>query len=94
MQLLNPAVNLEFNAHFLDTALDSGERVVECPITFHPRVGVRQRRQHQQPESPSCGSADDLRTLFRLAQGPELSSSIPMRFSSTDPDYQPGVVGW
>ena len=40
MQLLNPAVNLEFNAHFLDTALDSGERVVECPITFHPRVGV------------------------------------------------------
>src|SRR5260370_39489493 len=40
MPLLNPAVNLEFNAHFLDTALASGERVVECPITFHPRVGV------------------------------------------------------
>jgi len=37
---LNPAVNLEFNAHFLDTALANGERVVECPITFHPRVGV------------------------------------------------------
>jgi Glycosyl transferase family 2 len=37
---LNPAVNLEFNAHFLDTALATGERVVECPITFHPRVGV------------------------------------------------------
>jgi hypothetical protein len=40
MPLLNPAVNLEFNAHFLDTALASGEIVVECPITFHPRVGV------------------------------------------------------
>jgi hypothetical protein len=40
MPLLNPAINLEFNAHFLDTALASGERVVECPITFHPRVGV------------------------------------------------------
>lgn len=40
MPLLNPAVNLEFNAHFLDTALASGESVVECPITFHPRVGV------------------------------------------------------
>src|ERR1035437_412717 len=40
MPLLNPAVNLEFNAHFLDTALDSGESVVECPITFHARVGV------------------------------------------------------
>jgi hypothetical protein len=40
MPQLNPAVNLEFNAHFLDTALGSGERVIECPITFHPRVGV------------------------------------------------------
>jgi hypothetical protein len=40
MPRLNPAVNMEFNAHFLDTALGSGERLVECPITFHPRVGV------------------------------------------------------
>jgi hypothetical protein len=40
MPLLNPAINLEFNAHFLDTALASGEKLVECPITFHPRVGV------------------------------------------------------
>ena len=37
---LNPAVNLEFNAHFLDTALRCGFFVVECPITFHPRVGI------------------------------------------------------
>jgi hypothetical protein len=40
MPRLNPAVNMEFNAHFLDTALANGERLVECPITFHPRVGV------------------------------------------------------
>ena len=40
MARLNPAINLEFNAHFLDTALASGQRIVECPITFHPRVGV------------------------------------------------------
>jgi len=40
MPLLNPAVNLEFNAHFLDTALASGEKLIECPITFHARVGV------------------------------------------------------
>jgi hypothetical protein len=40
MPLLNPDINLEFNAHFLDTALASGERLVECPITFHSRVGV------------------------------------------------------
>lgn len=40
MPHLNPAVNLEFNAHFLDVALDQGCDVVECPITFHPRVGI------------------------------------------------------
>jgi hypothetical protein len=40
LPVLNPAVNLEFNAHFMDIALTHGERVVECPITFHPRVGV------------------------------------------------------
>jgi hypothetical protein len=40
MPKLNPAVNLEFNAHLLDTALRQGLVVVECPITFHPRVGV------------------------------------------------------
>lgn len=40
LPVLNAGVNLEFNAHFLDMAFASGERVVECPITFHPRVGV------------------------------------------------------
>lgn len=37
---LNPSVNLEFNAHFLDTALAEGHVMVECPVTFHKRVGV------------------------------------------------------
>lgn len=37
---LNPAVNLEFNAHFLDTALHNGLVLLECPITFHPRIGL------------------------------------------------------
>jgi glycosyltransferase involved in cell wall biosynthesis len=37
---LNPAVNLEFNAHFLDRALDHLVPIVECPITFYERVGV------------------------------------------------------
>jgi hypothetical protein len=40
LKLVNPAINLEFNAHFLDTALEHGFVLVECPITFHPRVGV------------------------------------------------------
>jgi hypothetical protein len=37
---LNPKINLEFNAHFMDTALRIGTIVVECPITFHPRIGT------------------------------------------------------
>ena len=37
---LKPSVNLEFNAHFLDVALDNELVLLECPITFHPRVGV------------------------------------------------------
>jgi hypothetical protein len=36
---LNRNINLEFNAHFLDTALGLGIQLVECPVTFHPRVG-------------------------------------------------------
>lgn len=37
---LAPQVNLEFNAYFLDTALNSGVRILECPISFYPRVGT------------------------------------------------------
>jgi glycosyltransferase involved in cell wall biosynthesis len=37
---VDPAINLEFNAHLLDRALGLGLIVVECPITFHARVGV------------------------------------------------------
>jgi glycosyltransferase involved in cell wall biosynthesis len=40
MPFLDPSVNLEFNAHFLDVALGEGCDIVECPITFHARVGV------------------------------------------------------
>lgn len=36
---LDPSVNLEFNAHFMDRALEKGFSLIECPITFHPRVG-------------------------------------------------------
>lgn len=40
MTRLRPEINLEFNAHFLDISLGNAFFVVECPITFHPRVGV------------------------------------------------------
>ncbi len=36
---VDPSVNLEFNAHLLDMAMQSGLSIVECPITFYPRVG-------------------------------------------------------
>lgn len=36
---LDPKVNLIFNSYFLDTALAIGLKIVECPITFHKRVG-------------------------------------------------------
>jgi hypothetical protein len=40
LTLVNPNINLEFNAHFLDTALAYGFSIVECPVTFHDRVGI------------------------------------------------------
>ena len=40
LPLVNPAINLEFNAHFLDIAIQNNTILVECPITFHPRVGL------------------------------------------------------
>lgn len=40
LPMLDPTINLEFNAYFLDMALAEGHSVVECPVTFHPRVGV------------------------------------------------------
>lgn len=39
LQTLNPYIDLEFNAHFMDVALGGGYVLVECPITFHQRVG-------------------------------------------------------
>lgn len=37
---LDPRINLEFNAYFLDKAMRENVRIVECPICFHPRVGT------------------------------------------------------
>ncbi len=37
---LDSSINLEFNAYFLDMALRNRMSLVECPITFHKRIGV------------------------------------------------------
>jgi hypothetical protein len=52
LPMLDPSINLEFNAFFLDKALEAGFSVVECPITFHQRVGVSKG-----------GNVDDMRAL-------------------------------
>jgi len=36
---LDARVNLEFNPYFLEQAIRLGYSLLECPITFHPRVG-------------------------------------------------------
>ena len=65
MPHLRPAVNLEFNAHFLDTALDHACDVVECPITFHPRVGLSKGGNVNNRRALKVG----LRMLFGIAVG-------------------------
>ena len=40
LPLLDNNINLEFNPYFIDTALKNGIQLVECPVTFHPRVGL------------------------------------------------------
>jgi glycosyltransferase involved in cell wall biosynthesis len=52
---LNPNINLEFNAYFLDTALRTGAIVVECPITFHPRVGDSKGGNADTPRAMGVG---------------------------------------
>lgn len=37
---LDNKINLEFNPYFLDRALENNFKVIECPITFHKRIGV------------------------------------------------------
>jgi hypothetical protein len=63
MPHLKSSVNLEFNAHFLDVALDEGCDIVECPITFHPRVGVSKGGNVDNRRALRVG----LRMLFGIA---------------------------
>ncbi|MGV6802096.1 MAG: glycosyltransferase [bacterium] len=40
LPVLDRDVNLPFNAHFMDIALANDFSLIECPITFHPRIGL------------------------------------------------------
>lgn len=65
MPHLEPALNLEFNAHFLDVALGLGCDIVECPITFHQRVGVSKGGNVNNRRALKVG----LRMLFGIVCG-------------------------
>jgi glycosyltransferase involved in cell wall biosynthesis len=58
---LRPSINLEFNAHLLDTALRERLLLVECPITFHPRVG--------ESKGGNVNNARALKVGFRMMLG-------------------------
>jgi glycosyltransferase involved in cell wall biosynthesis len=40
LPMLNRRINLEFNPYLLDIAISNNLKVIECPITFHKRMGV------------------------------------------------------
>jgi glycosyltransferase involved in cell wall biosynthesis len=40
LPILDNNINLEFNPYFMDVALKNNISIVECPVTFHPRVGI------------------------------------------------------
>ncbi len=61
---LKPRVNLEFNAHILDTALARGFHVLECPITFHARVGQSKRGNVNDFRAVAVGSKMILGLMF------------------------------
>jgi hypothetical protein len=68
LPLLDPAINLEFNAYFLDQALAQDLFVVECPVTFHARVGE------------SKGGNKDNLTAFRVGCRMLLGIIVSWRF--------------
>jgi glycosyltransferase involved in cell wall biosynthesis len=61
---LDASVNLEFNAYFMDTALKRNEILVECPITFYPRVGKSKGGNVNNRRALSVGSKMIFGLLF------------------------------
>ena len=58
---LDPEINLEFNAYFMDSVLTLNHVIVECPVTFSPRIGLSKG-----------GNVNDIRALkvgLRMIRG-------------------------
>lgn len=64
LPVLNPYINLEFNAHFLDIALAHSERIVECPVTFFPRWGISKGGNKNNLRAAKVGLSMILGLLF------------------------------
>jgi hypothetical protein len=82
---LNPAINLEFNAHFLDRCLSMGYHMVECPVTFHARLGVSKGGNVNNFRALAVGGRMILGLLldWRFAPKDTLSTSgVPARSTS------------
>ena len=82
---VNPAINLEFNAHFLDTALQQGLVVVECPITFHPRVGISKGGNVSNRRALRGGASDDGRHHRRVGEARTVSEGYHASRFAQDP---------
>jgi hypothetical protein len=74
---LNRDINLEFNAHFLDTALCFGVRIVECPVTFWNRVGISKGGNTSNLRALSVGMRMIRGLLLGWPAARESSASLP-----------------
>jgi hypothetical protein len=66
---LDASINLQFNAYLLDRALEAGLAVVECPITFHQRVGVSKGGNTDNRRALWVGSRMILGIIFNWKRG-------------------------
>jgi len=79
MPHLRPAVNLEFNPHFLDVALERGCDIVECPITLPSARGREQGRQREQRPGAEGRVADGDRHRVQLEGGRDMMEAAARR---------------
>jgi hypothetical protein len=88
---LNPQVNLEFNAHLLDTALGLGLRIVEVPTTFSPRVGQSKGGNTNNARAAHVGLRMVIGIVFGWQRLGQLNKSEneTARLESFFPDFRP-----
>jgi glycosyltransferase involved in cell wall biosynthesis len=61
---LNSDINLDFNPYFLERCILNGLGIIECPITFYPRVGESKGGNKSNFEAFKLGSKMIFRIIF------------------------------